>query len=65
MPTQVPTVVFLIMLVLSGLFFAVELCAGGADDVHYNPNFMYEDERKGGLKVVDNIRKASIRMLDS
>ena len=53
------------MLVLSGLFFAVELCAGGADDVHYNPNFMYEDEKKGGLKVVDNIRKASIRMLDS
>ena len=65
MPTQVPTVVFLIMLVLSGLFFAVELCAGGADDVHYNPNFMYEDEKSCGLKVVNNIRESSIRTLDS
>ena len=55
------------MLVLSGLAFVVEMCAGKSE-TEYNDNFMYDDhqkKKKVSLSVTGNIRKLSIRMLES
>ena len=66
-----PTIVYLIMLALSGLFFGIEMCTG-KNEMEYQEDFMYAEKKKmmeargsRHLSVGENIRRLSMRMLDA
>ena len=63
----VPTIIYLGMLVLSGLAFGIEMWASNRNRIEYTDNFLQKVHQKelqgGGAGVADKFRKMSIRML--